>query len=55
MQNFPDDRFTTALILVPTRELAGQVHRTTERLAAYCGKKIKAVNVAQNVSEQVQQ
>lgn len=55
MKNSPDERFTRALILVPTRELAEQVHKTTEKLATYCGKIIRIVNVAQNVSEQVQQ
>ncbi|KAF8473980.1 P-loop containing nucleoside triphosphate hydrolase protein [Kalaharituber pfeilii] len=50
-----DDVGPTALILVPTRELAAQVHKMAERLAAYCGKAIRVVNLAQNVSEQVQQ
>ena len=45
----------SALLLVPTRELAHQVHRVAERLAAYCGKLVRAVNIAQNVSEQVWQ
>lgn len=44
-----------ALVLVPTRELADQVHKTVERLAVYCGKSVRAVNLAQNISEQVQQ
>ncbi|KAH8153119.1 uncharacterized protein LAJ45_02706 [Morchella importuna] len=54
-ESSPDEKFTSALVLVPTRELAQQVHRTTEKLAAYCAKEIRAVNIAQNVSEQVQQ
>ena len=45
----------SVLLLVPTRELAHQVHKMTERLAAYCGKLVKAVNIAQNVSGQVWQ
>ncbi|KAF8423587.1 ATP-dependent RNA helicase-like protein dbp9 [Tirmania nivea] len=45
----------SALVLVPTRELADQVCKTVEKLCAYCGKVVRAVNLAQNVSEQVQQ
>lgn len=45
----------SALVLVPTRELADQVCKAVEKLAVYCGKAIRAVNIAQNVSEQVQQ
>jgi ATP-dependent RNA helicase DDX56/DBP9 len=40
--------------LVPTKELAEQVTKMTEKLAAFCGKAVRAVNLAQNVSEQVQ-
>lgn len=50
-----DERFTSALVLVPTRELSEQVHKAIGRLAAYCGKHIRSVNLAQNISEQVQQ
>ena len=45
----------SALVLVPTRELADQVCKAVEKLSAYCGKMVRAVNLAQNVSEQVQQ
>ena len=45
----------SALLLVPTRELAHQTHKMTEQLAAYCGKLVRAVNIAQNVSGQVWQ
>lgn len=45
----------SALILVPTRELADQVFKMVEKLAAHCGKALRHVNLAQNVSEQVQQ
>ncbi|KAL7271276.1 ATP-dependent DNA/RNA helicase [Rhizina undulata] len=51
----PDEKSTSALVLVPTRELAEQVHKMTEKLSIFCGKYIKTVNIAQNVSEQVQQ
>lgn len=45
---------TRALMLVPTKELAEQVLKMTERLAAHCGKAIRTINLAQNVSEPVQ-
>ncbi|KAF8455342.1 P-loop containing nucleoside triphosphate hydrolase protein [Terfezia claveryi] len=45
----------SALVLVPTKELADQVCKAVEKLSAYCGKVVRAVNLAQNVSEQVQQ
>ncbi|CAZ85423.1 unnamed protein product [Tuber melanosporum] len=50
-----EERFTSALILVPTKELAQQVHKVIESLAAYCGKHIRSINLAQNISEKVQQ
>ena len=50
----PDVKVTRALILVPTKELAEQVTKMTERLAEFCKKVVKTVNIAQNVSEQVQ-
>ncbi|RPB02149.1 DEAD-domain-containing protein [Choiromyces venosus 120613-1] len=50
-----EEKFTSALILVPTRELAQQVHKVIESLAAYCGKHIRSINLAQNISEKVQQ
>jgi len=43
------------LILVPTRELAQQVHKVIESLAACCGKHVRSINLAQNISEKVQQ
>lgn len=39
---------------MPTKELAEQVLKMTEKLAVFCGKAIRAVNIAHNVSEQVQ-
>lgn len=35
-----------ALVLVPTRELAEQVHRHIEDLTIYCAEKVKTVNIA---------
>ncbi|KAF5874374.1 putative atp-dependent rna helicase dbp9 protein [Botrytis fragariae] len=45
---------TTALILVPTRELADQVYKTVESFTAFCAKDIRAVNLTQRVSDAVQ-
>ena len=50
----PAEKATRAFILVPTKELAEQVLKMTEKLALFCGKSIRAVNIAHNVSEQVQ-
>ncbi|KAF8242432.1 DEAD-domain-containing protein, partial [Wilcoxina mikolae CBS 423.85] len=50
----PNEKATRAFILVPTKELAEQVLKMTEKLAIFCGKAVRAVNIAQNVSEQVQ-
>ncbi|TGO86231.1 hypothetical protein BPOR_0322g00110 [Botrytis porri] len=44
----------TALILVPTRELADQVYKTVESFTAFCAKDIRAVNLTQRVSDAVQ-
>lgn len=44
----------SALILVPTRELADQVYKAVERFAIFCAKDVRAVNLAQNVSDAVQ-
>lgn len=43
-----------ALILVPTRELASQVHKTLLHLAAFCTRDVQAVNIAVNDTEQAQ-
>ncbi|KAF2087092.1 DEAD-domain-containing protein [Saccharata proteae CBS 121410] len=45
---------TSALILVPTRELAGQVTKTIEALAAFCGQDVRAENITQKEDDQVQ-
>ncbi|EEY22786.1 ATP-dependent RNA helicase DBP9 [Verticillium alfalfae VaMs.102] len=41
-------------MLVPTRELADQVHRSIESLAAFCAKDIQAVKLTDKVSTTVQ-
>ena len=44
---------TSALILVPTRELAEQVHASFTTFAAFCSKDVRSLNLAQKVSEAV--
>ncbi|KAK6358402.1 ATP-dependent DNA/RNA helicase [Orbilia blumenaviensis] len=53
--NGNDGEATEALILVPTRELADQVHKVVEQYTAFCGKQITAVNIARNISDSIQQ
>ncbi|RDW59820.1 ATP-dependent RNA helicase dbp9-like protein [Coleophoma cylindrospora] len=45
---------TSALILVPTRELAEQVTKAVESFAAFCAKDVRAINLTQRVSDAVQ-
>jgi ATP-dependent RNA helicase DDX56/DBP9 len=45
---------TSALILVPTRELAEQVQRVVISFSSFCGKDIRSVNLTQKVSDAVQ-
>ncbi|OCK79969.1 putative ATP dependent RNA helicase [Lepidopterella palustris CBS 459.81] len=47
-------RCTSALILVPTRELGAQVTRMTESLAAYCGQDILVENLTRREDDKVQ-
>ncbi|OCT46445.1 ATP-dependent RNA helicase dbp9 [Cladophialophora carrionii] len=46
-------RATTALVLVPTRELADQVHRAFGTFAAFCSKDVQSLNLTQRVSDAV--
>lgn len=46
--------FTAALILVPTRELADQVHKVIEALVSFCAKDIQAIKLTDKVSDAVQ-
>lgn len=45
---------TSALILVPTRELADQVLKVVESFSTFCSKEVRAVNLTQKVSDAVQ-
>ncbi|QSL65679.1 hypothetical protein MERGE_002992 [Pneumocystis wakefieldiae] len=42
---------TRSLILVPTRELSNQVTNNVKELTFYCGKVIRVVNLAANISD----
>ena len=45
---------TTALILVPTRELADQVFRSVEQLSSFCAKDVRTIKLTDKVSDTVQ-
>ena len=45
---------TSALILVPTRELASQVAKVVANLTAYCSRDIQAVNITPQIHDQAQ-
>ncbi|KAK7536772.1 ATP-dependent RNA helicase dbp9 [Phyllosticta citribraziliensis] len=47
-------RCTSALILVPTRELAGQVSKTIEAFATFCGQDVRTANITLKEDDQVQ-
>lgn len=47
-------RYTAALILVPTRELADQVFKAIEQFTAFCAKDIQAAKLTENVSDNLQ-
>ena len=50
----PASKKTTALILVPTRELAEQVSKMVSRLLAFCPSDVSIINLAQKTSDAVQ-
>ncbi|OJD24592.1 ATP-dependent RNA helicase DBP9 [Blastomyces percursus] len=52
--NDPTHKAILALILVPTRELAEQVHKTVTSFSAFAGKDIRSTNLTQKVSDAVQ-
>ena len=45
---------TSALILVPTRELASQVYKVIQRFSTFCSKDVQAINLAPPAAEQAQ-
>ena len=49
----PNTKKTSALVLVPTRELAEQVHKAFTLFAEFCSKDVRSVNLTQRVSDAV--
>lgn len=49
----PTQKAISVLVLVPTRELAEQVHKSFSSLSAYCAKDVRSVNLTQRVSDTV--
>ncbi|KAK1836690.1 ATP-dependent RNA helicase dbp-9 [Podospora conica] len=47
-------RYTAALILVPTRELADQVFKAIEQFTTFCAKDIQAAKLTENVADNLQ-
>jgi ATP-dependent RNA helicase DDX56/DBP9 len=45
---------TTALILVPTRELAGQVWKVIQTFTAFCAQEVRAENITKKEDDKVQ-
>ena len=52
-QNSSAPRASSALVLVPTRELAEQVHKSFASFSAFCGKEVVSINLTQRVSDAV--
>ncbi|EZF15206.1 ATP-dependent RNA helicase DBP9 [Trichophyton rubrum D6] len=50
----PAHKSISTLILVPTRELAQQVHKTVTAFSEFCSKDIRSGNLTQKVSDAVQ-
>src|SRR5271170_950531 len=53
VQGLQDSKSTSALVLVPTRELAEQVHKSFATFSAFCGKDVRSVNITQRISDPV--
>ncbi|AMD22877.1 HHR108Cp [Eremothecium sinecaudum] len=51
--NENEDVGTLGIILVPTRELAHQVHMVLEKLVLYCAKDVRMLNLSSSVNESV--
>ena len=49
----PTTKSISSLVLVPTRELAEQVHKSFSSFSAYCTKEVRSVNLTQRVSDSV--
>jgi len=51
----PKEKTTSVLVLVPTRELADQVHKSYVSLCSFCSKEVRSLNLTQRVSDAVLQ
>ena len=51
--SFPNKKFICTLVLVPTRELAEQVHRTFISFSSFCAKEVRSINITHRVSDEV--
>lgn len=49
----PARKAVSALVLVPTRELAEQVHKSFASFSAFCAKDVRSINLTQRVSDAV--
>ena len=49
----PGTKSTSTLVLVPTRELADQVHKAFNAFAAFCSRDVQSLNLTQRVSDAV--
>jgi ATP-dependent RNA helicase DDX56/DBP9 len=47
------NKTVSALILVPTRELAEQVHTSIKTFTAFCSKDVRSANITQRISDSV--
>ena len=54
LQTSPHNKSISALILVPTRELAQQVSKVIATFSAFCSKDVRTVNLTQKVPDAVQ-
>lgn len=54
IQSSKGSKATSALILVPTRELAQQASKAVSTFSAFCSKDVRIVNLAQKIPEAVQ-
>lgn len=51
--NSSSEKSVSALVLVPTRELAEQVYQAFVSFASFCAKEVRSVNITQRVSDDV--
>jgi ATP-dependent RNA helicase DDX56/DBP9 len=49
----PGDKYISTLVLVPTKELAEQVHKSFTTFSAFCSKEVRSINLTQRASDAV--